>query len=404
MRQIGNFNAHTQTDLPDCIRVARALQREMPIAFFDSSMPGHPCSRESRIAADPVGHCSGNDLQQLDAFVKEYAGKTICAGVFEYEGSFDFTAYSRWITFDHDHATWTGNALAWLKLEPVEAGEFESVHFAALTGREEYCSWVRAAKEYIAAGDIYQVNLARKFQAAWRGDAFALYEKLRAVSPTPFAAWLELSDSRKVLSSSPELFLKINGTSIETRPIKGTRPRTGHSGPDASAELDLTTSAKEAAELIMITDLERNDLGMVAKYGTVQATDLLRLEAFAQVFHLVSTVRAELRDDVTPLQAVTTCLPGGSVTGAPKKRACEIIRELETASRGIYTGAIGWFGPAQTAHFNIAIRTAVIDGPEIHFHTGAGIVADSEPHAEFDETTHKAAGILKAAGSNSVCV
>ena len=277
-------------------------------------------------------------------------------------------------------------------LRPAAHPVFES----KITGRGEYCAMVRRAKEYIAAGDIYQVNLSHRFTASWNGDALQFYEALRHYSPAPYAAYLDLG-GRAVLSSSPELFLQMSGRGIRTRPIKGTRPRHADATADALSEYELITSPKEIAELVMITDLERNDLGRVCEYGSVQAAELLKLERYEQVFHLVSTVEGRLRGGIDHVTALQSCFPGGSITGAPKKRAREIIAELEPEPRGLYTGAIGYFGFNGESQFNIAIRTVIVENGEAHFHTGAGIVADSVPEKEYEETEHKAAGILMAA-------
>jgi anthranilate/para-aminobenzoate synthase component I len=264
---------------------------------------------------------------------------------------------------------------------------------------------VRRAQAYIAAGDIYQVNLAHRFTARWTGaldQALAFYGRLREVSPAPYAALL-CTPRRVIASSSPELFLQMDGRDIITRPIKGTRSRApGDPAADTAAARELGASAKERAELIMITDLERNDLGQVCDYGAVHVRELLKLERFAQVHHMVSTVAGRLRADVDHIDALRACFPGGSITGAPKKRAREIIAQIEPAvhgGRGLYTGAIGYFGFDGRGAFNIAIRTAILerDG-RAHFHAGAGIVADSDPRREWEETLWKAAGILRAAG------
>jgi anthranilate/para-aminobenzoate synthase component I len=200
-----------------------------------------------------------------------------------------------------------------------------------------------------------------------------------------------------VLSASPETFLRFSGRTVRTRPIKGTRPRRSEPTADEKSAYDLITSPKEIAELIMITDLERNDLGQVCEFGSVCVTELLKLERYEQVFHLVSTVEGRLRADINQVAALRACFPGGSITGAPKRRAREIIAELEPEPRGLYTGAIGWLGFNGESQFNIAIRTVVLDDDCAHFHVGAGIVADSIPEREWEETLDKAAGILLAA-------
>tara|TARA_R110002096_G_scaffold173997_12_gene349652 strand:- start:23032 stop:23838 length:807 start_codon:yes stop_codon:yes gene_type:complete len=264
-------------------------------------------------------------------------------------------------------------------------------------GKAEFCRLVRKAKDYIAAGDIYQVNLTRRFQAPFPPDLdpFAFYEALRDASPAPFSAYLNLCN-RQILSSSPEQFLKLSGRGIQTRPIKGTRPRFRDTERDERSRYDLITSEKERAELIMITDLERNDLGQVCEFGSVQASRLLELETYEQVFHLVSTVQGRLKSEINHVNALKACFPGGSITGAPKKRAREIIAELEPIERGVYTGTIGYFGLNGESQFNIVIRSAVRENETLHFHVGAGIVADSEPELEFEETRHKAEGFFQA--------
>ncbi|MEX1045457.1 MAG: anthranilate synthase component I family protein [Chthoniobacterales bacterium] len=300
------------------------------------------------------------------------------AGWFDYDGNFCFGDFSSWDGFDGELPS---------GIMPAPVPEFSRGQAAA-----QWVPLVERARAYIAAGDIYQVNLTHVWHAPWSGPAAGFYPCLRAASPAPFSCFLRLGDT-EVLSASPECFLRIEGRRMVTRPIKGTRPR---GGDDAAAVRELLASPKERAELVMITDLERNDLGQVCDYGTVRVTGLCELESFAQVHHLVSTVEGRLRADVSAVQAVRACYPGGSITGAPKKRAREIIAELETAPRGIYTGALGFFGRDGRAVFNIAIRTLVVRDGTAVFGVGAGIVADSDPRLEYEETAHKAAGLLAA--------
>jgi len=232
-------------------------------------------------------------------------------------------------------------------------------------------------------------------QGSSSAAAWNLFLRLTAVSPAPFSAYLDCGDFQLV-SSSPEQFLRMSGAQIVTRPIKGTRPRDADPTRDALLAYELQTSAKEHAELVMITDLLRNDLGKICDYGTVQTPELARLERFAQVQHLVSTVEGRLRRDVTHFAAFASCFPGGSITGAPKFRAMEIIDELEPISRGTYTGAIGYLGFNRESQLSIAIRTAVCHDGLVHFNVGAGIVADSNPESEYEETLAKARGFMAA--------
>ena len=261
--------------------------------------------------------------------------------------------------------------------------------------RDDFLSAVERAQRYIRAGDIYQVNLSQRLVAQCQLSGWELFQRLAAVSPAPFSAFLDCGDFQ-VVSSSPEQFLRLSGSHIQTRPIKGTRPRGADPTRDAQLAYELQTSAKELAELVMITDLLRNDLGKVCEFGSVQTPELARLERFAQVQHLVSTVEGRLRKDVTHLAALAACFPGGSITGAPKFRAMEIIDELEPVARGPYCGCHGYLGFNRESQLSITIRTAVCKDGLAHFSVGAGIVADSNPAAEYEETLAKAAGFLAA--------
>jgi para-aminobenzoate synthetase component 1 len=261
--------------------------------------------------------------------------------------------------------------------------------------RKDYENTVRRVLEYIAAGDCYQVNLSHRLTTPLPCSPWTLYGRLREASPAPYAAYLDCGD-HQVLSSSPELFLRVRGGEVETRPIKGTRPRGASPEEDRALAAELLSSVKDRAELLMIVDLERNDLGRVCEYGSVHVPELFRLETYSNVHHLVATVRGRLRCEVTPLECLRAAFPGGSITGAPKIRAMEIIEELEPVRRGVYTGAIGWVDGHGNAEWNIAIRTMLVKDGQVHFHVGGGIVADSDPAAEYEETMAKAQGMLRA--------
>ncbi len=252
---------------------------------------------------------------------------------------------------------------------------------------------VECARRYIRAGDIYQVNLSQRFAAPWVGSGWDFFQRLTTISPAPFAAFLDCGEFQ-IASSSPELFLRLSGTHVQTRPIKGTRPRSLDPMRDAQLAYELQSSGKELAELIMITDLLRNDLGRVCEYGSVQVPELVRLERFPHVHHLVSTVEGRLQSHGTHLGALARCFPGGSITGAPKIRAMEIIDEFEPVTRGPYTGALGYLGFNQESQLSILIRAAVCRQGMAYFHAGAGIVADSVPAAEYEETLAKAGGFF----------
>ena len=385
---------------------ARALGDSV---FFDSSLdsPG----AISIVAADPQRILRGNlrdDGEALRKFVAahqirdtvDFGGPAgIIAGWVEYDGGFCFGLYEETLVYRHADASWhesgdLGSRIVSAKQRGPRASA--RLHFTRECARDSYLERVARGQEYIAAGDIYQVNLAHRLTAGWSGDPFPFYASLRHYSPAPFAAFLEVG-GRAILSSSPESFLRISDRAIRTRPIKGTRPRRREPKADEKSAYDLITSPKEVAELVMITDLERNDLGQICEYGSVVVRELLQLERHEHVFHLVSTVEGRLRAEVDHVTALAACFPGGSITGAPKRRAREIISELEPVPRGLYTGAIGWFGLNGETQFNIAIRTVIAEHGRVHFHVGAGIVADSNPAQEWQETLDKAAGILLSA-------
>jgi para-aminobenzoate synthetase component I len=258
---------------------------------------------------------------------------------------------------------------------------------------ESYVATVRRVLEYIAAGDVFQVNLSQRFMARGRHEPLDLYLRLKEMSPAPFAAFLHWKDLA-VVSASPESFYQTRGDILVTRPIKGTRPRGIDSNDDNRLAAELLASPKDRAELTMIVDLERNDLGRVCEYGSVVVRDPLSIESFAQVHHLVAAVEGRLRQNAGPVDVIRALFPGGSITGAPKIRAMEIIDELEHNRRSLYTGAIGYFSRGGSSAFNIAIRTMLVEGDRASFQVGGGIVADSDPEAEYEETLAKGRGML----------
>ena len=264
-----------------------------------------------------------------------------------------------------------------------------------------YLERVRRGKEYIRAGDIYQTNLSRPWRIELRGaaDAGQLYERLRTVNPAPFAALAQWRGGA-VLSSSPERLVRVQGRLIETRPIAGTRPRSRQPGEDVRETAALVAHPKERAEHIMLIDLERNDLGRVCEPGTVHVEELMSIESYAHVHHIVSNVTGTLRADVTSTEALRAVFPGGTITGCPKYRCMEIIAELEGEGRGAYTGSLGLLGRDGGMDFNILIRTMTLSGRMIELRAGAGIVADSDPERELEETRAKARGLLAAFGES----
>lgn len=387
------------------------------MVFLDGAQSGAYCRGHSILAVEPVEILRGrfpDDLPLLKRWMTKYHQPTSkgakdtapSGGLFGwigFEGEFILGVYPQFYVFDHHSGSWQGQVPE-LPLSMVDAATHAeppsqpALHFRPQVSKQAFCQQVQRTLDYIAAGDIYQVNLSYPWLAA-RPDSFdswRFFERLREVSPAPYGAYLSLGGT-EVCSASPECFVKLSGKKIVTRPIKGTRPRGADAQLDERLARELKGSSKERAELVMITDLERNDLGQICEYGSVRVTGLCELERYAQVQHLVSTVEGRLRDGIDHLEALAACFPGGSISGAPKKRALEIIRELEGHERGLYTGAIGYFGFNGESQFSIAIRTAWTTGDHVRFDVGAGIVTDSIPEKEWEETLHKAAGILKAA-------
>ena len=276
--------------------------------------------------------------------------------------------------------------------EPLEVARVSEEDPAA------YLERVRRGKEYIRAGDIYQTNLSRPWRVELReADVGRLYERLCAVNPAPFAALAQWHGAA-VLSSSPERLLRVADRRIETRPIAGTRPRSLQPGEDARETAALVAHPKERAEHIMLVDLERNDLGRVCEAGSVAVEELMAIESYAHVHHIVSNVTGRLRRDVSVIEALRAVFPGGTITGCPKLRCMQIIAELEGEGRGVYTGSLGLLGLDGAMDFNILIRTMTLVGKTVEFRAGAGIVADSDPERELEETRAKARGLLAAFG------
>jgi para-aminobenzoate synthetase component I len=261
--------------------------------------------------------------------------------------------------------------------------------------RATYEAAVERVRQYILAGDVFQVNISQRFEMPVTGAPLDLYRRLRTRHPASFAALME-TDEFAVLSASPERFLRVDGRMVETRPIKGTRPRGTTPAADRALATELEASAKDRAENVMIVDLMRNDLYRVSVPGSVRVPELCVLESHPTVHHLVSTVEGELAPGAGAVELLRAAFPGGSITGAPKVRAMEIIAELEPTRRGVYCGSIGYLSVTGAADFSIAIRTAVVRGGTAYVGAGGGVTADSDPAAEYDETVAKARGVLAA--------
>ncbi|GAB2716543.1 aminodeoxychorismate synthase component I [Halomonas garicola] len=305
--------------------------------------------------------------------------------------------YNWAIIFDHEaHRAWLAATPAraeavkqWLDQPADASGDFHLVApFRADMSQDEYAERFARVKDYIRAGDCYQINLAQRLSARYRGDVWAAYCRLRRATPTPFSAFMAWDD-KAVMSLSPERFIQVRDGRVETRPIKGTRPRGDTPESDRARAQELRHSAKDRAENVMIVDLLRNDLGRVCRPGSVRVPLLCGLESYPNVHHLVSVVQGVLAAGYSPLALLEAAFPGGSITGAPKIRAMQIINELEPCQRSLYCGSLGYVDVRGRMDTSIAIRTVLADGETLHVWGGGGLVADSDPHAEHAETLDK---------------
>jgi len=278
---------------------------------------------------------------------------------------------------------------------PVSTPSQEEVQVRSNFEKNDYLNAVSKAKEYIAAGDIFQVVLSQRFEVDLKTASFDIYRALRIVNPSPYMYFLKMPDAA-IVGSSPEMLVKIQGDEAAYRPIAGTRPRGSNDVEDERLAQELKADEKERAEHIMLVDLGRNDLGRVCKYGTVRVEDLMFIERYSHVMHLVSALRGQLPPDVDRLDTMMACFPAGTVSGAPKVRAMEIIDELEPTRRGVYSGAIMYLDFSNNLDSCIAIRTLVVKGNKGYIQAGGGIVADSTPEGEYMETVNKSRALLRA--------
>ncbi|HWR36165.1 MAG TPA: anthranilate synthase component I [Clostridia bacterium] len=288
-----------------------------------------------------------------------------------------------------------------LQTQPMTFGDIKAKKAAKLkvhaaTGRDDYMSAVRKAKEYIAAGDIFQVVLSQRFDFQAPAAPFEMYRALRTLNPSPYLYFLRMGEL-EVLGSSPEMLVRVTGRKLEYSPIAGTRARGATVEEDVRLEQELRADEKEKSEHVMLVDLGRNDVGRVSAYGSVRVTDLMRVERYSHVMHLVSSVEGRLRDGLDALDAFASCFPAGTLSGAPKVRAMEIIEELEPVRRGVYGGSVVYADFAGNFDSCIAIRTMVVNKGHAYVQAGAGVVADSVPANEFDECVNKASALMRAA-------
>ncbi len=262
--------------------------------------------------------------------------------------------------------------------------------------KEEYLKTIQVVKKYIEEGDVYQINLSQQFKSETNLHPLEIYSRLRKINPAQFSALIRVNKYKWILSSSPELFLDLRSGKVITKPIKGTIKRGKDQADDNALQQQLINSEKDGAELLMIVDLERNDLGKVCLPGSVKVNSLKKIETYASVHHLVAEIEGQLENDKDIFDLIEAMFPGGSITGAPKKRAMEIIDELEKTRRGVYTGSIGYIDLNGNSMFNIAIRTLIYDNGNLFLNLGGGIVYDSEPEKEYEETLQKGKAIFLA--------
>jgi para-aminobenzoate synthetase component I len=442
--------------VPDSWEIAQVLAAWPHLLFFDSSERHPELGRYSFISADPVDwleiqrvdHDQGDPFARMRELLSRYKTGTVpdlppfqggLAGLFGFGLAHAVERFQRspidefevpdlavgiydWvIAFDHaKNRAWliahTEQRLTEVKRilgapQPSE-GPASSVLVArrqltaqfSLSGhpgvtsnfsRKCYLDTIRRAVEYVHAGDCFQVNIAQRLLSPLRESPLELYGRLRECNPAPFAGYFDLGQFA-IASASPERFLRVEKGVVESRPIKGTRPRGRALNEDGRAARELADSAKDRAENVMIVDLVRNDLGRVCEYGTIAVPHVCRVETYRFVHHLVSVVTGRLRVGRSPIDLLRAAFPGGSVTGAPKVRAMEIISELEPTARGAYCGSLGYIGFDGAMDANILIRTFTAGKGWLTFPVGGGIVADSDPEREYEETLHKAAGLLRA--------
>jgi len=402
-------------------------RHEPGVVWLDSSLTGDVWGRYSLLARRPVSRLTlpagaspsqcASFWSDLDRLTKDT--KHLAAGFISYEACLpwlrvtalngtpdvplaEFLVYDHWLVYDHSTESYQEPNLAeaWTNAQSSDPGGqtgklIEAVGVACDTSRDSYLATVKRIKHHIREGDIYQANYTCRFRVASPQPPEVTYSRLRDLNPAPYGAWMNFGEYQ-VLSSSPErMFLK-TGRTVQSTPIKGTIAR-GSGDTTAINEQKLRDSVKDRAELLMIVDLVRNDLGKIAEIGSVQVDSLFRTQAYANLIHLMSDISATLRPEVRLTDVLASLLPGGSITGAPKKRAVEIIGECETVPRSVYTGCIGYVH-GDRADFNIAIRTMVHHLGEYHLHAGGGIVADSQPEAEYDEMMLKARNLFRAVG------
>jgi para-aminobenzoate synthetase component I len=417
------LGSHSGADIPVCHRKP-AAQRKQESLSQQTPLPGLPPFQGG--AAGLWSYDLGRSLERLPSPRNdEFGVPALAVGLYDVVVAFDHATRRAWIISQgfpetepiarqHRARRRLDEVRGWLaaatRPSTAVAGPLDMLTAAVLLrqhpvskfrgvtsnlSKEEYLHAVRRVIEYIHAGDVFQVNLSQRLLAPAHDSAVELYLRLRRCNPAPFAGYFDLGDFQ-IVSASPERFLRVADRAVETRPIKGTRPRTGEPAADRAAEAELIASEKDRAENVMIVDLMRNDLARVCEPRSVRVGQLCGVEAYQHVLHLVSSVHGRLREGRSPLDLLRAAFPGGSITGAPKIRAMEIIAELEPTARGAYCGSLGYLGFNGAMDLSILIRTITAGRGWWQFPVGGGIVADSIPDKEYEETWHKAEGLLRA--------
>lgn len=391
---------------PNAFWLDREFNQATPISVIGAGMPA---------AQEPSKEYPSNHLDGLDL---PFDWRPGLVGFFEYEGAPRFLDVDRAMVFDHanrkmylvglfetkeDFEHWCNAAFLRLGLIGGELAAYKlqnskmeaSANATLRHDSHAYLGMIKTAQQHIAAGDVYQICLTNRIDLEHTADPLMVYLELREMNPAPYAAFLRIGESTLVCSS-PEQFLQVSPQGlVSTKPIKGTRPRSHDLHKDLALAEELQVNAKERAENLMIVDLMRNDIGKVTKPDSVTVSRLFEIESYATVHQLVSTVEGQLLDSQNARSAFAAAFPGGSMTGAPKHRAMQIIAELENGPRGVYSGAVGYFGFNGAADFGMTIRSIVFEGPQAYIGVGGGITSDSDPIAELEETKLKAQALLR---------
>jgi para-aminobenzoate synthetase component I len=423
---------HTIAFPHEAVNLLDLFADEPRLFFLDSSLNSSPDGQTSYVGFAPFEVIKASNFPELRKKLRQYLGMKSAlsfpcgaVGTMSYDGQLEFGLYESVMAIDHHKQTLTitSSGLPYKTIASRRKAAQQKIDYILYklqhgasprpatiplkkklaiksnVTAKQYIKAINKALQHIHDGDIYQINLSHQLQASFNWSkhvrAVDIYKNLRQLSPSSFSAYLD-QDQRVILSSSPERFLKLSKGIAQVRPMKGTRPRSADPSQDQKNRQELADSAKEKAELLMVTDLERNDLGRVCQYGSVKVKAMRTIEEYATVFQATSTVEGKLRADCDAMDLLESTFPSGSVTGCPKIEAMKIIRKLEKNKRGLYTGALGYISFSGDMDFNVLIRTVFLEQGKVSFYVGGGIVADSNPQAEWEETLVKAKAMKEA--------